>query len=96
MLESGYSANVGDLLVPEYLHAINRGGVRVGAEGKNCMPVREFLTKNCVLMLRKIPSTRLYSPCRGTWLPIGQTLAKNRIAQTVEVAMQADRSRRCY
>ena len=29
------------------------------------MPVGEFLTENCVLMLRKIPYTPLYSPTVG-------------------------------
>ena len=32
---------------------------------KNLRPIGEFLTENCVLMLGKIPSIRLYSPRRA-------------------------------
>ena len=43
---------------------------------KNIMPVGEFLTKNCVLMLRKIPAILFYSPLVGeTKPPVGQILA---------------------
>ena len=54
--------------------APSSGSVSPFPWGKNFVPVGEFLTENCVLMHRKIPSILLFSPpVLGTQHPSGKS-----------------------
>ena len=46
------------------------GGREAGAPSwKHIMPIGEIITRNCVLRLRKVPSTLLYSPLSENLAP---------------------------
>ena len=50
---------------------VARGGaIGGGGRGKVLMPVGEYLTGNCVLILRKMPSIRLYRNVCGELMRI--------------------------